>query len=120
MVPVRPESARVRRSLADSAGQSAGLCRTLAGLRGPVQSIGYYPDPIGSPRPPKKAPAAPATVSKPSRAPIGAMFTHVYYSCPSLLASGSKPAVPKRLLGALGKLPISKVSLSEDMGSMVS
>jgi len=39
MVPVRPESARVRRSLADSGGQSAGLRRTLAGLRGPVKII---------------------------------------------------------------------------------
>jgi len=40
MVPVRSESGLVRRSLADSPPDSAGLWRTLAGLRGPVKIIG--------------------------------------------------------------------------------
>ena len=36
---LEPESAGVRRTLADSGGQSAGLRWTPAGLCGPVQSI---------------------------------------------------------------------------------
>jgi len=41
MVPVRPESGLVHRSLADSPPDSAGLWRTLAGLRGPVKIIAF-------------------------------------------------------------------------------
>jgi len=39
MVPVRPESGLVCWSLLDSLPDSAGLWRTLAGLRGPVKII---------------------------------------------------------------------------------
>ena len=76
----------------------------VGGAEGRKKS-GMILGPYWHPPPPKNAPHAPAMTSKPSWAPFGAMFTCVYYSRPSQLASGSNPAAPTKLLVAYGKFP---------------